>query len=399
MSAINGALDGLLIADFSWVGAGPRATKDLADNGATVIKVESRRRLDLGRRSPPFVNNEHKNPDASAFFAQSNTSKQSITINLNDPDGVAVAKQLISHADVVVENFGPGYMERIGLGFDQLTQIKTDIILASVSVAGRSGPMAGFRGYGNSAAAYSGHAALSGWPGSEPHMPPFAYGDVVAPMFLTVGILAALEYRDRTGEGQHIDVSQIEPMVHVIADILEHSDSDDKPANTDTSFCPHAVYPCQGEEQWIALAIADDTQWELFQVIIGTSLPDVFTTQAQRLQHIDQLDAAIMALTQSCEKDELSDALSRAGIAAAPVLNGADIGHHPAYQNSGHFKYIEHPVLGVCRMPTPPMSLQATPGNVSAAPCLGANNQSVFQDQLGLSEQEMNALIESGALV
>jgi benzylsuccinate CoA-transferase BbsF subunit len=147
-----GALDGLKIADFSWVGAGPRATKDLADNGATVIKIESRKRLDLGRMSPPFAG-DPKDFDGSAFFAQTNTSKKSVTINLSDPKGIEIAKKLVAWADVVVENFGPGFMERIGLGYETLKQIKPNIILASVSVAGKTGPMAGFRGYGNSAAA------------------------------------------------------------------------------------------------------------------------------------------------------------------------------------------------------------------------------------------------------
>ena len=182
---MSGALHGVKIADFSWVGAGPRATKDLADNGATVVKIESRKRLDLGRMSPPFKDGK-RNPDGSAFFAQTNTSKYGVTINLGDPRGVEVAKKLIAWADVVVENFSKGYLDRLGLSFDQMKAIKPDIILVSVSVAGRTGPASNMRGYGNSAAALSGQAALSGRPGAPPHMPPFAYGDVVAPMFTSM---------------------------------------------------------------------------------------------------------------------------------------------------------------------------------------------------------------------
>ena len=215
---MNFPLSDLKIADFSWVGAGPRATKDLADFGATVVKVESRKRLDLGRMSPPFAGDQ-RDPDGSAFFAITNTSKLSVPINLGDSRGVEIAKKLVAWADVVVENFSPGYMERIGLSFDILQEIKPDIILASVSVAGRSGPLGNIRGYGNSAAAMSGLAALSGWADRDPHIPPFAYGDVVAPMFATVAILAALEHRRQTGEGQHIDVSQVEPLVHTMADV------------------------------------------------------------------------------------------------------------------------------------------------------------------------------------
>src|SRR5690554_6146323 len=210
--------------------------------------------------SPPFAGNS-KDYDGSAFFAQTNTSKKSVTINLSDPRGVEIAKKLVAWADVVVENFGPGFMERVGLGYPVLRDIKPDIILASVSVAGKTGPMAGFRGYGNSAAAHSGHAWLTDDAGQPPHMPPLAYGDVVAPMFLTVAILAALEHRARTGEGQHLDVSQIEPMIHVIADLYAQ-DEVGKTGNDDPSYELHGVFPTLGEDQWIAIAIETGAQAE-----------------------------------------------------------------------------------------------------------------------------------------
>jgi benzylsuccinate CoA-transferase BbsF subunit len=290
------ALAGLKIADFSWVGAGPRATKDLADNGATVVKVESRKRLDLGRMSPPFAG-DPKDFNGSAFFAQTNTSKKSVTINLSDPKGIEVAKKLVAWADVVVENFGPGFMDRIGLGYATLKQIKPDIILASVSVAGKTGPMAGFRGYGNSAAAHSGHAWLTGGPDSHPHMPPLAYGDVVAPMFLTVAILAALEHHARTGLGQHLDVSQIEPMVHVIADLYAE-DSPEKTGNTDASYLIHGVFPAAGPDQWIAIT-AENEQAEALKTAFGIA---------------SVTPEAIAAATKNRDKFALFDLLSAAGM-------------------------------------------------------------------------------------
>lgn len=367
-----GALDGLKIADFSWVGAGPRSTKDLADNGATVVKIESAKRLDLGRRSPPFAHGERKNHDASVFFAQTNTSKQSVTINLSDPRGVDVAKKLVSWADVVVENFGPGYMDRIGLGWETLQKLRPSIILASVSVAGRTGPMAGFRGYGNSAAAWSGHCDMTGWAGSEPHMPPFAYGDVVAPMMLTVAILSALEHRDATGHGVWVDVSQIESMVHVAGDLFAEMPTD-KPANGDPAMEPHDVFACR-DGRWIAVACETDAQRAAFAEALGAGGTDAH-------------DAA-----------DLEAVLIQHGVPAAIVLDGKGLSEHPDLNAAGHYVTVDHPVIGPAKMPAPPYSLSATPGRVGPSPCLGADNAAIFAE-IGLDADEIARLVEEGVLV
>lgn len=371
-----GALDGLKVADFSWVGAGPRATKDLADNGATVVKVESARRLDLGRRSPPFAGGDRHNHDASVFFAQTNTSKKSVTINLSDPRGVEVAKRLAAWSDVVVENFGPGYMDRIGLGWQVLQDLRPGIILASVSVAGRSGPMAGFRGYGNSAAAWSGHCDMTGWPGTEPHMPPFAYGDVVAPMMLTVAILSALEQRDRTGQGVWVDVSQIEAMVHVAADLFAEM-PEEKPANDDPSFAIHDVFPCSGEDRWIAIACETDAQETALRGVLG--------------------DGDVSSQTATWEAEALESALVAAGVPAAAVLDGEGLAEHPALNAAGHFVAVDHPVIGRAKMPAPPYTFSATPASVGPSPCLGADNAGVFAE-IGLSDDEIDSLTAEGVL-
>lgn len=395
-----GALDGLKVADFSWVGAGPRATKDLSDNGATVIKIESRKRLDLGRRSPPF-GGDSSNPDASAFFAQTNTGKKSVTINLGDLRGVELAKRLVAWADVVVENFGPGYMDRIGLGYDACRSIRPDIVYASVSVAGRTGPMAGFRGYGNSAAAQSGHAAMTGWPDSEPHMPPFAYGDVIAPMFATVAILAALEHRARTGQGQHLDISQTEPMVHVIADLFALEGTPAKPANSDPLIAPHDVFPSAGADRWIAIAAETEAQWGALCLELGA--PELmkdsrFATAAGRRAAAGPLAQRIGELTARYEADDLADRLQAKGVPAAPVLDGRTIFENAALREAGHFVSSAHPVLGVSMMPAPPMRFSDTPGEVRRAPLLGEHNAEVLVDMLGMDADVVDKLAHEGVL-
>ncbi len=397
---MNAPLRGVKIADFSWVGAGPRATKDLADYGATVVKIESRQRLDLGRVSPPFKDGV-RNPDGSAFFAIANTSKRSVTINLGDPRGVEVAKRLVQWADVVVENFGQGYMERIGLSWPVLNALRPDIILVSVSVAGRTGPNAGLRGYGNSAAALSGLAALSGWPDRPPHMPPFAYGDVVAPIFATIGVLAALEHRRRTGRGQHIDVSQVEPLVHALADrYVDHQlhGRQPKPGNRTANRAPHGIYPCKGTDQWCAIAVRDDDEFR--RLCEAMSLPPAarFATLPARKQHEDELDALVSAWTTQHDKHELAGRLSQLGIPAEAVQNGREVFEDEELAAAGHYVRTSHSVLGDCLMPGSPLKFSAGDIAVGPAPLLGEHNREVFIEMLGMSEADVAELIAAGAL-
>lgn len=391
-------LAGVKIADFSWVGAGPRATKDMADMGATVIKIESRKRLDLGRLSPPFAGGK-RDPDASTFFAITNTSKMGVTINLGDPRGVEVAKRLVAWADIVVENFSHGYMDRVGLSFDTLKSIKPDIIQVSVSVAGRAGPLGTMRGYGNSAGALSGMAALSGWEDRGPHMPPFAYGDVVAPMFATVAMLAALEHRRQTGEGQHIDISQVEPLVHVMADRFDaiQRGDDAKPSNRSPDHAPHGAFLARGHDQWVAIVARDDAEWARLAEMAGIDEPR-FATLAGRKADEDALDAALSTWTRSQDKHLLADRLAAAAIPAEAVADGRDVNTDPELIERGHYARVTHSKLGECEMPAPPLRFSESTIHIGPPPNLGQHNRDVFGGILGLSDAEIDALVEAGAL-
>lgn len=400
---MTGALDGVKIADFSWVGAGPRATKDLADNGALVVKIESRKRLDLGRLSPPFKDGR-RDPDGSAFFAQTNTGKLSVTINLGESRGVEIARALVAWADVVVENFGKGFLDRLGLSWEEMKAINPDLILVSVSVAGRSGPLSDIRGYGNSAAALSGQAALSGWAGSPPHMPPFAYGDVVAPMFATVAVLAALEHRRRTGEGQRIDVSQVEPLMHTLSDLFlaQAVNGPDESArgNRRASAAPHGVYPCRGHDQWCAIACETQAQWTALRDAADASeLQDArFDDMAGRKANEDALDASLSAWTRAHDKHELAARLRALGVPAGAVQDGRDVFTDPELVGAGHYVRVQHPVMGASDMPAPPMRYSRSTIEVRPAPLLGQHNRAVFVDLLGLPETDIAALEAEGVL-
>ncbi len=392
------ALEGLKVADFSWVGAGPRSTKDLADNGATVVKIESMKRLDLGRMSPPFKDRK-RHHDGSAFFAITNTSKKSVTINLGDPRGVEVAKKLVAWADVVVENFGKGFLDRVGLSYDDMKALRPGIILISVSVAGRTGPLSNFRGYGNSAAALSGQAALAGWPDRPPHMPPFAYGDVVAPMFATVATLSALEHRRQTGEGQHLDISQAEPLMHTLGDLFAaHQAAPADPirrGNRHPAYAPHGIFPAAGEDNWIAIACQDDAQWASLCRLMGEE--NATPTLAERKAAEGEIEARLAAWTASQDKQALAGLLVKAGVAAGAVQNGKDVFQDPELQGR-HYIPQTHPALGDCFMPAPPMTFSDLSIQVGLSPLLGEHNREIFIDTLGMSEAEVADLIQQGAL-
>ncbi len=400
----KGALSGLRIADFSWVGAGPRATKDLADNGAIVVKIESRRRLDLGRLSPPFKDGK-RHPDGSAFFAQTNTGKLGVTINLGDPRGVELAKKLIVWADVVVENFSKGYLDRLGLSFAVMRALNPRVILVSVSVAGRSGPLSAMRGYGNSAAALSGQAALAGQPHQAPHMPPFAYGDVVAPLFATVAVLAALEQRRKTGVGQHIDVSQVESLMHTLAGTFARLQAgaglEELRGNRSVVASPHNVFPCRGPDQWCAIAAETDAQFAaLCQAMRqpGLAHDPRFATLAARKANETDLEALIAAWTRGQDKHLLGQALRALGIPAAPVQDGREVFTDPNLILAGHYQRINHAVLGACDMPAPPMQFSRSAIEVGPPPCLGEHNALVFGEWLGIDAAELERLAAEGVL-
>ena len=372
------ALAGVKIADFSWVGAGPRATKDLADHGATVVKVESAKRLDLGRMSPPFAGGK-RHHDGSAFFAITNTSKLGVTINLSDPRGREIARKLVDWADVVVENFGKGFMERLGLDYASLSADRPDLIMLSVSVAGRTGPMSDLRGYGNSAAALSGLASLSGWPSTPPHMPPFAYGDVIAPMFATMGVLAALEQRRMTGKGTHIDVSQVEPLVHVMGDVLASAQLEPdapKPANSAPSI-RQDVYPARGHDQWVAVSLPQGCDDALARVIGDEDLAGWIVTR---------------------DKHRAADLLAAAGIPAEAVYDGRDVFTDPELAEGGHYVRSNHALLGATEMPAPPAQFSRSTIRVTPSPLLGEHNDHVFGDLLGIPPDDLAVLKAEGVL-
>ncbi len=395
MTPHRGALEGINVLDFTWAGAGPYATKFLADFGARVIKVESKKHPDLGRMTPPFAHNV-RHPDGGALFIHTNTSKLSITLDLQHPKGVEIARKIAGIADIVVENFTPGVMSRLKLTYDELRKVKPDIIMASSSIYGQTGPKASFSGFGNTGSAISGHYMLTGWPDREPVSPGVAYADVVQPVFTIISILAALEYRRRTGKGQYIDSAQVETMVQFISpamvDCFANGEVETRMGNRSSYAAPHGVFPCKGEDRWCAIAVFEESEWRHLCQAMGNpewSRNPKFGTLVSRKKHEDELESLIGQWTKNYDRHDLMTMLQEAGVPAGAVQDGADlVDGDPHLQARRSFVKLTHPVAGERNHPTQPVKLSENPSYIRTSPCLGEHNGYVYKELLGLSDDE-----------
>ncbi|MDF0599297.1 CoA transferase [Psychromarinibacter sp. C21-152] len=394
-----GALAGVRVCDFSWVGAGPRATKELADHGAEVIKIESRARLDPSRRIPPFVNGD--GPDNSAFFVMSNTSKKSVTINLSEPRGVEIAKRLALASDMVVENFGHGFLDRLGLGWETLSAERPDLVMVSISIAGRTGPLAAYRGFGNSAAATSGQSFVTGFPGGPPHLTNYAFGDVATPLFGAVAMVAALDHRRRTGKGLFVDCCQLESMMQLLSPALLAEAAGLKQGaigNRETWCAPNGVFPCAGDDAWVAVSIRTDAEWQAFLDLAGLDTDPALATVAGRLAAPERAETLVADWTRQRSRDAAETALLAAGIPAGRVQDGREVSEDPQLEHRHIADRIEHPAMGQVRHVAPAFRMSRTPSRVGAAPLLGADTGDVLRHVLGLTRDDIETLQADGVL-
>jgi crotonobetainyl-CoA:carnitine CoA-transferase CaiB-like acyl-CoA transferase len=401
------ALEGIHVLDFAWVGVGPITTKYLADNGADVIRVESAARNDVLRLAPPWKDAQ-PGINHSQFFASFNTSKRGITLDLNQPKARELVIRLVPWADVVAESFTPKAMRKWDLDYEHLRQIKPDLIMFSTCMQGQTGPHAMYPGFGQLMAALSGFYYISGHEEGGPPSPPYgAYSDFVAPRFLTAALLAALDYRRRTGKGQYIDLSQYEAALHNLAPALIDYFATGRVlgprGNRSTRFAPHGAYRCrdeEGQERWIAIAVGDDRQWQAMVNVLGNPACDPrFSTVAGRLEHASDLDDFVSRLVREREAAKLTEELQAVGVAAYPVQNCVDIHQDENLESFGFWHWLDHKEMG----PSPYEGLQhrmsRTPGELrSPAPVLGQHNEEVFGRMLGLSAAEIEQLKQENVI-
>ncbi|HXW84379.1 MAG TPA: CoA transferase [Candidatus Binataceae bacterium] len=401
------ALEGVHVLDFAWVGVGPITTKYLADNGAEVIRIESMSRLDVLRIGPPWKD-ARPGINSSQFFASYNTSKKGITLNLSQPKARDLARRLVPWADIVVESFTPKAMRNWGLDYEHLRELRPDLIMLSTCMQGQTGPNALYPGFGQLMAALSGFYYISGYSEGEPSPPYGAYTDFIAPRFSASALLAALDYRRRTGKGQYIDMSQYEAAMHNLAPAVVDYFATGRvlgpAANRSARYAPHGAYRCadeDGNERWIAIAVASDEQWTAMLRVLGVSSADPrFTTLRSRIEQRESLDSYVNAHTRSVSARELTAKLQAAGVAAYPVQNCMDLHNDENLEAFDFWHWLEHKEMGAAVYEGLEHRMSRTPGALrAAAPILGQHNDEVFRGMLGLSAAEIEQLQKENVIL
>ena len=397
------ALDGLKVLDLMWVMAGPAASRVLADYGAEVIRVESIHRIDTARTLAPFVGNEG-DPEKSGLFNNLNGNKRGVALDLSNPLSHDVMLDLVSWADVVLDAFSPHGMGSLGLGHQALLELKPDLIVASTCLNGQTGPLSSLAGFGTMAAAMSGFFAICGWPDRAPCGPFGAYTDYVAPRYFLCTLLAALEHRRRSGQGQYIDFSQSEAAIHNLSSILLDFEVNGRVAerngNDDDRFAPHGVYPSQGEDEWIAVVCETDQQWRALCTVLGDPAEHLTElTNRDRLGRRRELDALIAAWTATKPADLATDTLQARSIPAHPVANSKEMLVDPQLRHRHHFVQVPHAKLGTTWMEASRFALSRTPAIMwRAGPTLGEDTFEILSQTLGYDTDRIAELAAAGIL-
>ena len=395
--------EGLRVLDFMWVMAGPVVTRVLADYGATVIRVESPSRPGSGRAMAPFQKGVFA-PENSLFFDNMNAGKLGLALNLSCEEGREVARDLVGWADVVGESFAPRAFRKWGLDYESLRAIKPDLIMISSCLFGQDGPLSDVSGFGTMGAAISGFIDLTGYPERSPAGPFSAYTDTVSPRFALAGLLAALDHRRRTGEGQYIDHSQIESSLHFLSPWLLDSQLTGRVAsrigNRDPDMAPHGVYPSRGDDDWVAIAVRDDGDWaNLCAVLDRADLArdQRYATRTGRLAHLDELDAAISAWTATRTPAEAEGLLQAGAVPAHAVIRASSAVDDPQLLHRGHLLHVPHSLHGESVVEGSRFRLSRTPAQIGSPPAVGEHTGQVLKEILRYDDDRIAALAAAGA--
>jgi len=385
---------------------GPLTLKFFADYGATVVRVETSLRPCVTRTSAPFKDNI-AGLNRSGYFNHFSANMMSLSLNMNSPLGLGVAKDLISWADVVMENFTPGVMDKWGLGYEALRTIKPDIIMVRQNGFGIEGPYKNLAAFGMILAAIAGIPNYIGWPDRGPlPIGVGAYTDCISPRFASAALIAALDYRDRTGKGQLIDLAQFETALYfLLPGLLDAAVNKREPVRNGNAVpyaAPHNVYPCRGEERWCTIAVVNEGQWTALCRTIGK--PDLasnpkFDSLQHRKENESELDAIIQAWTILRPPEEVMRTLQASGIPAGIVENAEDIYQDPQLRERGLFWPMEHSEMGMFTHLGSSMVLSETPAQASTpSPCMGEHNEYVLTKILGKTDEEFVELLATGAI-
>ena len=407
MDAKNGVFSGIKIAGFCWAVVGPLTMKYFADYGATVIRVETSKRPCTMRISAPYKDDK-PGLDRSGYFNHFSANMFSLSLNMEHPQALEVARRLVAESDVVMDNFTPGVMERWGLDYEELKKIKPDIIMLRQSGFGSWGPYAQQPAFGMILAAMAGLPNFIGWPDGGP-LPAgvSAYTDSISPRFASAALIAALDYRNKTGKGQLLDLSQFETTLYFIMPaILEHISSGREPQRVGNSHpyaVPHGVYPCKGDDRWCTIAVFNDEQWASLCRVMGKTeyIEDPrFNTMLNRKKNEDEINRLVGDWTNNFMPEEVMDRMQSAGVPAGVVKNAADIYVDPQLRQRNLFWPLEHPDMGLFTHLGQGFELSETPARANIpSPRLGEHTEYVCTKILGMTDKEFVELVDAGVLV
>ena len=397
--------EGVKVADFSWVIVGPRVARELAVHGATVVRVESHRVPDMLRVTAPFREGI-AGIDRSALWMAYNTNKYGMSLHLSNPKAQEIARKLVMWADIVTDSMTPGTLKRFGLDYESVRKIKPDIIYYSTTQAGQYGPYAKFQAYGQEGAAIAGFYDLFGWP-DRPPAPPFtAYTDQIAYPVLLATLMGALAYRRKTGKGMYLEHCQWEAGMHFLGPALLDYRVNGRVlrrmGNSDPYAAPHAIYQCQGTDRWVAITVRHDAEWKAFCAAIGapewTKEPR-FATLLGRKENEDELNQLVENWTSGYTPEEVMWILQNAGVPAGVLQNNQDLFEDPQLKHRGHFQWLPHKVIGMASHQAPSYRLSKTPYQLKkAGPALGEDNEFVYKNILGYSDEDMAQFLLDGII-
>lgn len=394
-------LAGLKILDLFWVVAGPGATRMLADFGATVVHVESRKRLDMVRNVPPYVDGVVE-PERAACHHSTNAGKHNLSLDLSQPAARAVLDDLIRWADVVTESFAPGVAERLGFGFEHARALNPKVIYLSSCLLGQQGPWQAYAGYGNTAAAISGFHALCGHPDRPPMGCYGPYTDFLSVRINALLILSAVRHRARTGRAQHIDMAQAEAALYYLLPecqtVLDGQPAPVLQGNRDENMVPHGVLRVQGEDRWLALAVQDDAQWQALCDEFGLHSWRGYSL-ADRQHHESDIEARLAALCANEDGAELEQRLQACGVPAHQVLWTTDLASDSQLAYRQHFIPVSHAQFQGAVIESSRLLLSQTPAvPPRRAPAFGEDNSYVLTELLGYAPDRLASLEQEGVL-
>jgi len=408
-------LQGLRVLDFTQAWAGPMTARALAFLGAEVIKIENGARLDSWRGPAVGVNDPASYPDRSggerpydrnALFNTQNHDKKSISLDLKSPAGQDIARRLAARCDVVLANFSPHALTKLGLGYEALSRDNPKLVMVEMPAFGNAGPWSSHVGMGKTMEAAAGMASLIGYGDGEPVLTGPAYLDPIGGLHGASAVMTALAERNRTGLGQYVEVAQVEAAMHWIGEyILQTGRTGDvfrADGNRHPDMAPHDAFPCAGDDQWMVIACPDDETWR--RLVAATCIAELadktFEALAGRLTHAEAIKAALSAWTSARNKHEATELLQAAGVPAAPANSGADVWRDPFLRSRGFIQELTHPAAGVAEYPGLAYWLSRTPGAIrSPAPCFAEHTHDVLAGLLGLSRAGIAALVEAGVVL